>query len=136
MAAWHQDEQEEERGKRVLCVKRETYSTRENFCVEAENCTLHILAFFLQTVLFRCHFPQLMLKDCSAHGLIAVSSIFCPFPYHRGGTAGIGGMGESISSPLSILLCSPSPSRRDAEDSLASSLESGLGITCVGHYPA
>ena len=121
---------------RVLCVKRETYSTWENFCMEAENCTLHILAFFLQTVLFQCPFPQLMLKDCSAHGLIAGSSICCPFPYHRGGTARIGGMGESVSSPLSSLVCSPSPSRRDAEDSLASSLESGLGITCVCYYPA
>lgn len=85
----------------------------ENPCVEAENCTLPILAFSLQVVLFLCPFPQLLLQDCGARGLSVVQLHLLSLPYHEGNAARAGD-GRVVRQWLfpSSYARSGSPSRR------------------------
>lgn len=76
--------------------------------------------------------------------IVSVKGLWQPWAYHCSapsvvlppttkevGTARIGGMRQSVSFSLILVACNLTPSRRFAEDSLASGLEQGLTLPAL-----
>ena len=115
------------------CVKREPYNSHIEALLLRGSRKWHIthVGIFPPNCIVPVSFP-----------IVSVKGLWWPWAYHCSapsvvlspttkevGTARIGGMSlQSVSFSLTLLACNLTPSRRFAEDSLASGLEQGLTL--------
>lgn len=103
MATWHQDEQEEERGKRVLCVRKKgtLQYLGKPLCGSGK---LHITQrdIFPPNYFGPVSFPTVSVKGLWCSGLIVVQLHLLSLPHHKADATWIGGMEEE--SVCSFLL--------------------------------
>lgn len=128
VAAWHQDEQQEERGKRVLYAEKWASQHLGKPLCRSQKCTLHILAFFPPNYIFPVSFPTASVGGHGAHWLMVVQLqlLSLPLPATKEVLPGLGEWKERQSAPRLSEYVAHLPGGGYTEDASAQVLNQGL----------